>query len=287
MAREIGVFAGEVRVGGKDKKADRKADKIVRAAALREFLVAMPAVFERVAASFGWLVVLGALALVALVLHLAFGGRRMPPVHPAENPVAALYVRDLGRVADGRHTFDLVYDVALPGAGGPRDRPDFSIDRLALGDATPIGDVAEMSHAPGLFDDPAARHGTGGIGWRVVAQSAVVACGPGTSPAQAQLEARHLAPTGAVNCAGGLVGAARNTQAHYRIVARVDQFADVAIGFGHSPPPRGWFGGHRDDDLVGHAGVVHEEVQLGAVLRAHCALGVKVRNGEVRSLCAN
>jgi hypothetical protein len=36
-------------------------------------------------------------------------------------------------------------------------------------------------------------------------------------------------------------------------------------------------------DLVAH----DEEVQFGAVLRAHCGLGVKVQNGEMRSLCGS
>ena len=269
----------------KDKKAGRKADKSFRAAALREFLVAMPGALERVTSSFRWLVLLGAVALAALLLHLAFGGKHQPPIR-AENPVASLYVRDLGRVADGRHTFDLVYDVALPAAIGPHDHVEFSIDRLALGDGLPTGDIAEMGHAPGLFNDPAARHATSGIAWHVVTQRAVIAgaCGP-DAPARAALDAHHLIPPGPADCAGGLIGA-REHQAHYRIVARVDQFADVAIGFGHQPPPRGWFGPHHDD-VLRDATTVDEEVQLGAVLRAHCALGVKVQHGEMRSLCGS
>jgi len=273
-------------VGSKDKKA--------RAAALREFLVAMPDALERVTASLGWLVVLGAVALVALLLALVFWGGRHPPMPDArgDNPVAALYVRDLGRLPDGRHTFDLVYDVALAHPGGGPDPVAFSIDRLALGDAGAMGDVAEMGHAPGLFDDAAARRVTGGIVWHVVAQSAVLAgaYGPDRSPAQAALEAHHLSPAGPANCAGGLVGdgpGARSHQAHYRIVARVDQIADVAIGFGRRAPPHGWFAARHDDDLVRHATAIDEEVQLGAVVRAHCALGVKVVHGEVRALCGS
>jgi len=273
-------------VGSKDKK--------VRAAALREFLVAMPGALERVTASLGWLVLVGAIALVALLLHLVWGGGRHPPMPDArgDNPVAALYVRDLGRLADGRHTFDLVYDVVLANAGGGHGPVEFSIDRLALGDAASMGDVAEMGHAPGLFDDAAARRGTGAIAWRVVAQSAVIAgaCGPDHATMQATLETHHLIPAGPANCTGGLVGdgpGARSHQAHYRIVARVDQLADVAIGFGRRPPPHGWFGAHQDDELVRHATVIDEEVQLGAVVRTHCALGVKVVHGEVRALCGS
>jgi len=70
--------------------------------------------------------------------------------------------------------------------------------------------------------------------------------------------------------------------AHYRVTARADQLADVAIGYGLHSDAHGWFA-HPDNS----ARDAHdEEVQLGAVLRAHCPLGVKVQNGEVRSLCA-
>jgi hypothetical protein len=271
-------------VGSKDKK--------IRAAALREFLVAMPVALERVTASLGWLVVLGVVALGALLLHLMLGGGRHPPMPGMRgaNAVAALYVRDLGRLSDGRHTFDLVYDVTLAQVDGGHDPIAFSIDRLVLGDAGATGDVAEMGHAPGLFDDPAARRVTGGIAWRVVAQSAVVAgaCGPDRPSAQAALETHHLISAGPVNCAGGLVGdgpGAHSHQAHYRIAARVDQLADVAVGFGTRPPPHGWFGAHHDDDPVRQATAIDEEVQLGAVVRTHCPLGVKVVHGEVRALC--
>ena len=273
-------------MGSKDKK--------VRTAALREFLVAMPGALERVTASLGWLVVVGAIALVALLLHLVFGAGRYPPMPGArgDNPVAALHVRDLGRLSDGRHAFDLVYDVMLANPGGRPDPVAFSIDRLALGDAADIGDLAEMGHAPGLFDDPGARHVTGGIAWHVVAQSAVIAgaCGPDRTPVQAMLETHHLIPAGPANCAGGLVGdgpGVRSHQAHYRIVARVDQLADVAVGYGTRPPLHGWFGTRHADDLVGHTVAIDEEVQLGAVVRAHCALGVKVVHGEIRALCGS
>ncbi len=273
-------------MGSKDKK--------VRAAALREFLVAMPGALERVTASLGWLVLVGAIALVALLLHLVWGGGRHPPIPGArgDSATAALYVRDLGRLPDGRHTFDLVYDVVLANPGGGPDPVEFSIDRLALGDTAITGDVAEMGHTPGLFDNPGARHVTGSIAWRVVVQTAVIAgaCGPDRTPAQGVLETHHLIPAGPANCGGGLIGdgsGARSHQAHFRIVARVDQFADVAIGFGRRPPPHGWFAAHHDDDMVRHAVAIDEEVQLGAVVRTHCALGVKVQHGEVRALCGS
>ena len=72
-------------------------------------------------------------------------------------------------------------------------------------------------------------------------------------------------------------------RAHYRVNARPDQFADVAIGYTlDHDAARGWFTRKGPPDGVAH----DEDVQLGAVLRAHCPLGVKVQNGEMRSLCA-
>jgi len=73
----------------------------------------------------------------------------------------------------------------------------------------------------------------------------------------------------------------KNSRIVRAINARLDQFADVAIGYGLRHRPHGWFGRPGDIDNDAH----DEEVQLGAVLRAHCPLGVKIQHGEVRSLC--
>ena len=280
-------FSGIV-VSRKDKKARR--------AALRDFLVAIPGALERATALLGWLVVLGAVALGALLLHLLFGHDGHRPVPPpgghGDNPAGALYVRDMGRLPDGRHTFDLVYDVVLRNETGRRFGVDFSLDRLALSDGASSGDVVELGHAPGLFDEGPARSAAA---WRVVSSRATVAgaC-PARLPVQGLLEAHRLIPAGAVDCQVGLSGDYppgrwRNHQAHYRIVARVEQIADVAIGYGIGQGPRGWFDFSKPDgeDALRHADAHDEEVQLGAVLRAHCPLGVKVQHGEVRSLCGS
>jgi hypothetical protein len=273
-------------VSRKDKKAGR--------AALREFLIAIPGVLDRATASLGWLVVLVGIALAALLLHLAFGDRPHPPapLPPIleENPQTALYARDLGRLADGRHTFDLVYAVRLRNFGAEPAQVDFGVDRLALGETGILGDIAELGHAPGLFDAP---HATAGVTWRVVAHHGSV---HGDCRAvQAVLERHGVIARGGADCEGALAGeilpgGERSHQAHYRVAARPDQIADVAIGFAMGPDrrdrPHGWFAAKPDADAVlDRAQSRDEEVQLGAVLRAHCPLGVKVHNGEVKSLC--
>lgn len=237
-------------MSNKDKKARRMA--------LRRFLVETPGAIDRVTDSLGWLVVLGALALGALALHLVFGRPDHPPPPPpggpGDNPSAALYARDLGRLPDGRHTFDLVYSLILRNA---TERP-FTIvssgQRLALGDAAPDGDVVALRPAPATFSD----HANDGR-WQVV---------------HADASGRQPEPL--------LPGHWRAFSAHYRIIARVEQFADVAIHYGLHQP-RGWFDRPGDTEEEAH----DEEVQLGAVVRVHCPLGVKIENGEMKSLCGS
>ena len=247
-----------------------RKDKKERRAALRDFLVAIPGAFDRAVASLSWLVVLGAVALGALLLHLMVGGaghRRPapPPGGHGDNPSGALYVRDLGRLPDGRHTFDLVYELVLRNETGGPFAVESSLDRLAIGDLVTGGDVVELGQAPGLFDESSARV-PGAIAWHVAA----------ISPKGGRND-RHNGPL----VGDYQPGRWRSHAAHYRINARLDQFADVAIGYGLRHRPHGWFGRPGDIDNDAH----DEEVQLGAVLRSHCPLGVKIQHGEVRSLC--
>ena len=236
-------------------------DKKARKVALRHFLVETPGVLDRAAASLGWLVVLGALALGALVLHLVFGHPDHPPVPPpgvpGDNPSGALYVRDLGRLPDGRHTFDLVYTLVVQNAAEPHLRFVSSRQRLLVGDPPPAADVVDMQPAPGA-NRPAAG------AWRELSTSEDL------RPGQPNPD---IPP-----------GYWQDIRAHYRVNGRPDQLADVAITYvlDHQHG-RGWFERPPPHDVVAH----DEEAQLGAVLRAHCALGVKIHNGEMRSLCGS
>lgn len=236
-------------------------DKKARRAALRDFLLAIPGGIERVSASLGWLVVLAALALAALILHFAFGRPdHAPPPEPMaaqDNPEATLYVRDLGRLADGRHTFDLVYELVVRNHEGHPVALAPTLQRLLIGDPPPERDVVDLGDAPGAS-------GPASGGWHQVAFA--------QRADRAQAAAIRLGP-----------GRWRALRAHYRIQARPDQFADLAIGYTLWREPRGWFGHPPPGEDQAH----DEPVQLGAVLRAHCPLGVKVHMGEVRSLCGS
>ena len=84
-------------MSNKDKKATR--------AALREFLTAIPGSVEQASRAIRWLVVLAAIALVAIAAAVVFMPRHPPAPPPGgngDNPDATLYVRDLGRLPDGR-----------------------------------------------------------------------------------------------------------------------------------------------------------------------------------------
>ncbi len=243
-------------MGGKAKRA--------RHAALRDFLVAAAGALTRVSTALGALAVIATIALAVAGLHW-LSGPPPPPPPPGgngDNPRGVLYVRDLGRLPDGRHTFDLVYELVLRNATPRAFTIDFTRDRLALGDPQVGADVVALGHAPGLFG-PAGPQGA--ITWRVALASAQ-------------------------DRATGLVGdyqpgSWRRHAAHYRVRARADQLADVAIGFGFRAAPRRWFAGaHSADEPAGIAH--HEEVQFGAVIRARCPLGVRIAGGEVRALCA-
>ena len=235
-------------------------DKKARNAAFRHFLVETPGALDRATASLGWLVVLCAIALGVLVLHLLFGRPAHPPV-PApggngENPSAALYVRDLNRLPDGRHTFDLVYVLVVRNASEPHLRFVRARERLSIGDPPPTADVTDLGTAPGAIRQAAAR-------WHEASMT------EGLRPGQPN---QDIDP-----------GHWQVVRAHYRVNARPDQFADVAIAYELDREPPGWFKHRPPRDVVAH----DEEVQLGAVLRARCALGVKIQNGEMRSLCGS
>ncbi len=234
-------------------------DKKARHAALREFLIAIPGAFDRAATALRWLVVLAAIALAAMVLRMVFAHPGHPPAPPpggqGDNPSGALYVRDLGRLPDGRHTFDLVYELVLRNAGEPHVRLVSATERLSIGDPPPAADVIDLPQAPGAY-----RQATGQ--WHEVSVRT-------DHPGQPDQDV--------------LPGHWQIVRAHYRVNARPDQFADVAIGYTvDHDAARGWFTRKGPPDGVAH----DEDVQLGAVLRAHCPLGVKVQNGEMRSLCA-
>jgi hypothetical protein len=216
-------------VSKKEKRAGRLA--------LRHFFTGVPRTLDQAVTSFDrlvWLFGLAlVLALVALVGHWLTGGHRRPP--PPEPGEGTLYVRDLGRLPDGRHQFDLVY------AWQHRGPAPQTVVRLSLGDVAAIGDSAELLPAPGPFDD---KPRPGVVAWHV-------------------LQNRDT----------------RDDRVHYRLVARADQLADVSATTVLPPPPR-WFG--HGEQVVQRIG---DELQLAAVLRAHCPLGVKVHNGSVTPLC--
>ena len=239
-------------MSNKDKKATR--------AALREFLTAIPGSVEQASRAIRWLVVLAAIALVAVAVAVVFMPRH-PPVPPPggndDNPDATLYVRDLGRLSDGRHTFDLVYALVVRNAAEPQLRFVAVNRRLSIGDPPPPADVIDLGQAPGE------RHGAVGR-WHELATTTDNHVG----------QPNPDIPRGRW----------QTVRAHYRINARPEQTADVAFGveLDHAPR-RGWFRHQPEHDFV----AVDEEVQLGAVLRTHCPLGVKIHNGETRSLCGS
>ena len=114
----------------KDKKATR--------AALREFLTAIPGSVEQASRAMRWLVVLAAIALAGIAAAVVFMPRHPPAPPPGghgDNPDATLYARDLGRLPDGRHLFDLVYELVLRNETRRPFRLAVAEDRLALGDA--------------------------------------------------------------------------------------------------------------------------------------------------------
>lgn len=239
-----------------------KLDKQAQRQALRNFLTAIPAALERASKALWWAVVLGAAALIVVVLHGLGRGHRPPlPGGAGDSATAALFVRDLGRMPDGRHTFDLVYHLVLRNGGAAPFAVDNSFDRLALGDTVAGGDVMTMAAAPEPGADTAGGPG-GGIAWRVVAS-------------------RKAGLAGAYR-----PGQARSHAAHYRLIARADQFADVLIAYSPAPPPHWWGAIPPVDYQRGGGNVTHEEVQLGAVLRAHCPLGVNIVNGAMVAQCA-
>lgn len=242
-SKDTAIRLSGTQVSSKDKKARR--------AALRHFLVETPGALDRATDSLGWLVVLGALALGALVLHLLFGHPDHPPLPPpggpGDNPSAALYVRDLGRLPDGRHSFDLVYTLVLRNAAGRPASVAAVSEQVSVGDPAPTGDIVDLGHRP-----PGA--------WHVVAGHRDTARGPDLAPGQWRV-----------------------LRAHYRLTARPEQFAAVAIGYRLEQARRGWFD-HGDGDREDRH---EEEAQLGAVVRVHCAPGVKIQNGDMTSLCGS
>ncbi len=245
-------------MSGKDKKATR--------AALRDFLVAVPDTFARATGALRALVVLGAVALVAIAAAVLFLPRHHPDPPPGgdgSNPVATLYVRDLGRLPDGRHTFDLVYALVLHNQTHHPFRIERSDDQLAIGTLAITGDAARLNGAQTLDGNPEAEPQTG-IVWSM--------------------------PVPISHHVGGLVGEyqpgrSKIHTAHYRVNARPDQFGALAIAYEFHRGPHDLAGPWQDGDPL-HFDRRREEVQFGAVVRTHCPLGVKIHNGETRSLCA-
>jgi hypothetical protein len=239
-------------------------DKKARQAALREFLIAMPGAFDAAGQALGRMVWLGVIAL-ALVAWSVFFARPDHPAQPVpvgkdDNPSGALFVRDLGRLADGRHTFDLVYQLVVHNPGGTIVRFDGAAsERLSLADPASEADVIDLGAPPGALRPATGR-------WHELI----------AAPLQPGQPNRDILP-----------GHWQVVRAHYRIKARPEQSADVAIAYElhhddregfHNPMQR-----REPKDMIAH----DEEVQLGVVVRAHCPLGVKIVNGEVRSLCGS
>ena len=231
-----------------------------------------------------------------------------------DNPSGVLYVMDLGRLPDGRHRFDVSYVLVLKNTSDKRFVVDLNLDRLALGDLSGTGEAVYLNRAPSLFDELGRNRTGNGIAWRVVASNASVlagddgpcggdfdkpVAGPLRPAMQNQLEANHLLPPSKgcnpqIDYGGGLTEdyPPDHTDihtAHYRVLARPDQFLDVSIAYNIQHRPgwwdRLWPWGHEEQGPFDTVNPNDEQVYLGTVLRAHCALGVKVQNGEVRSSC--
>lgn len=219
-------------------------DKKARRAALRHFLTTLPESFDRMATWLGRLVMLAAAALAAMVLHWAFAHHRAPPHEPGLAAHGQMAARDLARLADGRHAFDLSYDLVLDNRG-PHPLTVASIETQALlRDPVPDGAMLDLGEAP-------APGQAAGAPWHRIADRKDAA-------------AFTLAP-----------GQWRRVRAHYRVIAASEQIAAIAIGYTlqaeHAAP---------------HGDAHGEDVALGAVVRAHCPLGITVVNGGMASSCA-
>lgn len=215
-------------------------DKKARRAALRHFLMAIPQSAETATLWLGRLVMLAALALTLVVLLVLFGHHRPPPHDTMLAVHGQLGARDLARLADGRHSFDLTYDLVLENRSARPMTISAVETRLLLRDPASPGDAVDLGQAPaataGAWHQTAAHRDT-----------AAITLNPGQW---------------------------HRLRAHYRVTAASEQIAALAIGYSVDD-------GHAPAKPDAH----DEEVALGAVVRAHCALGISVTNGAMATPC--
>ena len=209
-----------------------------------------------------------------------------------DNPSGVLRTRDVGILPDGRHRYDISYELVLKNTSNSTFKVEFSVDRLFVGHNhyNPARGVAQtIGDPPGIWEK-ADRKSTDVADWELLSSSLGLADNPDSDLVD-QLKENGFSPGTAMNN-GGMAGVylpdhITGYMAHYILAASPTDYAAIAITYGLKPRLSLWeriFG--TDQSAFFGANPNWEVVWLHDATSSPCKFGVKTQDGRTSSDCS-
>jgi hypothetical protein len=214
-----------------------------------------------------------------------------------DNPTGILRTRDIGTLPDGRHRYDISYELILKNASNRPFKVELSIDRLFLGHNhyDPANGVAQEIEDPPSIWDKTDRKATDVADWELLASSVGVGDDPDKDLIKRLKEygiiSNKPGHPSDVDVNGGMAGLyvpdhITGYVAHYILAAQPTDYAAIEITYGVKPRLSVWeklFG--TDQSSFFGANPNWEVVWLQDATNSSCKFGVRTQDGKTSSDC--
>jgi hypothetical protein len=215
-----------------------------------------------------------------------------------DNPTGILRTRDIGVLPDGRHRYDISYELVLKNTSNRTFKVELSIDRLFIGhnhyDAAK--GVAQMIEDPPSIWDRTDRKSTEVADWELLSSS--VGVGDDVDAHLIDQLKEYGIVSGKpghpadVEVNGGMAGVyvpdhITGYMAHYILAAKPSDYAAIEITYGLKPRLSLWerlFG--TDQSTFFGANPNSEVVWLQDATTSTCRFGVRTQDGKTSSDCS-
>lgn len=215
-----------------------------------------------------------------------------------DNPTGILRTRDIGALPDGRHRYDISYELVLKNTSNKTFKVALSIDRLFVGHNhydVSKGVAQTIEDPPSIWDKADQKH-TDVADWELL--SSRVGVGDNVdSRLMDQLKEYGLVSDkpghpASVELNGGMVGVyvpdhITGYMAHYILAAKPDDYAAIEVTYGLKPRLSLWervFG--TDQSTFFGANPNSEIVWLQDATSSACKFGVRTQDGKTSPDCS-
>ena len=215
-----------------------------------------------------------------------------------DNPSGVLRARDIGPLPDGRHRYDISYELVLKNTSNSTFKVELSIDRLFIGHShyDAAKGVAQTIGDPPIIWDKTDRKSTDIADWELLSSSVGVGDNADSRLIDQLKEFGIISDrrghAAGVEVNGGMAGVyvpdhITGYMAHYILAANPTDYAAIEITYGLKPRLTLWqrvFG--TDQSSFFGANPNWEVVWLQDATNSPCKFGVRTQDGKTSSDCS-